>query len=50
MKTIKWFVKKGNEIKEMEVADILTLTSSNKEVKISEIKLRKIIHKIVEFK
>jgi hypothetical protein len=50
MKTIKWFVRKDNQVEQMEVVDIMKLTSSNKEVKIIEVKLRKEIHKIVEFK
>jgi hypothetical protein len=50
MKTIKWFVRKNNQIEKMEIVDIIKLTSSNKEVKIIEVKLRKEIHKIVEFK
>ena len=50
MKMLKWFLKQGKEIKEITIAELLTLTTNHKELKITEYDVEKETHKIVEFK
>lgn len=51
MKKVKWFLKQGKEIKEITIAELLTLTSNDgMKLKITENNFKKETHKIVEFK
>jgi hypothetical protein len=49
MKIIKWFIKTNKGIEIAQLSDIIAMTSSNRELKISETINGKEIHKIIEF-
>jgi hypothetical protein len=50
MKKLKWFVKENGKQIEKSIAEIISLTSTHRSLKITEYDIDNETHKVIEFK